>query len=87
MTFVCTHCKEGDCGACMDVFRAAVSLPPLCYCKRKKHSGEPENEQIADPFDGSVHGPGATISKDGEVSVDADWKRQFVEQFEGTGEE
>ncbi len=31
-------------------------------------SGEPVLNQVADPFDGSVHGPGLKVDKDGTVT-------------------
>jgi len=71
--WVCTHCIKGDCNSCIDVGRVLMSpLPvsefvPICKCKRPGHDGEPVNQQIRDPFDGSVHAPGLVITEDGEV--------------------
>jgi hypothetical protein len=54
----------------------------ICTCKRKDHLGEAVDQQVADPFNQSVFGPGAEITSDGEVKIDGDFKRKFVEQFD-----
>ncbi len=72
-TFVCTKCKEGACGACIDVMRViALNLPTICFCKRKDHSGEARDKQILDPENGTVHGPGLRVTQEGEVIRDRD---------------
>lgn len=82
MSFVCTHCKAGDCQNCMDIKRVVVmGKEPLCACQRKGHSGEPIECQIADPFDGSVHGPGMVVSEDGKVEFDEAFREEFKRQF------
>lgn len=78
----CTNCKAGDCGACVDVLRMVYTNKTICKCTRKNHTGEPVEQQIQDPFDGTVHGPAVTISKDGIVTVDQEFKRSWMEQFD-----
>jgi hypothetical protein len=39
----------------------------ICKCKRKGHSGEPFENQIADPETGAAHGPNVVVSEGGEV--------------------
>lgn len=76
--FVCSECKIGACSACIDILRAVIpGSESLCQCTREGHDGEPFCSQIADPFNGSVHGPGAVISKDGGVTFDDD----FIDEF------
>ena len=66
--FVCSHCKEGDCENCTDIVRIIVlKKDPICGCERPNHSGEPVNNQIADPETGTVYGPGLSVTKEGEV--------------------
>lgn len=81
-TFVCTNCKNKECGACIDVARAVISDVTICNCKRSGHSGDPAEKQIADPFTGDIHAPGLVVTKEGEVRVDPEFKRAFIEQFE-----
>ena len=39
----------------------------ICMCKRKRHSGEPNLQQVADPETGAVFGPNVEVSADGQV--------------------
>lgn len=68
--FVCEECKFGACANCVDVLRMVYSDITICQCKRSGHSGDPTDNQIVDPFTGSVHAPGLTVSRDGKVEFD-----------------
>jgi len=71
--FQCTNCKEGACGACIDMMRVIIlKLDPICFCKRKGHSGEARDNQIVDPENGTVYGPGLRVTQEGEVIRDRD---------------
>lgn len=67
---VCPECRKGNCVSCVDalLFIARGEGREYCKCKRKGHNGEPRDQQILDPETGTVHAPGLTISKDGEVT-------------------
>lgn len=68
--FVCSHCQAGNCEYCVDVLRALFSQKMICECKRARHLGEPVEQQIADPFTGTVHAPGLVVEADGTVVRD-----------------
>lgn len=49
-SLVCNACLVGNCADCADVMRVALSLPAMCPCTRKGHSGEPGTRgDIKDP--------------------------------------
>ena len=87
--WTCRECRFGDCPHCVDVGRYTAHLvlhnttefKPMCACKRVGHSGEPNENQVADPIDGSVHGPGVVVSEGGEVTFDESLRREFRELF------
>ena len=81
-TFVCDECKFGNCGGCMDVLRSIYTDEGLCACKRPDHAGEALQNQVKDPFTGSVHGPGAEITVEGEVKVNEQFRQRFIEQHQ-----
>jgi hypothetical protein len=68
--FVCSHCQAGKCEECVDVLRVVFALDTLCECTRKGHSGEPVDQQVADPFTGAVHAPDLVVTADGDVERD-----------------
>lgn len=78
----CKNCKNGNCNECVDVLRSVYTDDLICTCTRKNHFGEPADNQVADPFDGSVHGPGAVVSESGEVTFDEEFRQNFIKQFE-----
>lgn len=78
---VCVNCKNGDCYKCVDVLRMVYTDQPICKCERKNHGGEPNEQQVTDPFTGSVFGPHAVINPDGTVVTDEEFKRKWKEQF------
>lgn len=82
----CTNCKQGKCEECVDVLRSVYTDDTICTCTRKNHSGEPALNQVADPFDGSVHGTAATITQSGEVLVDPEFRKNFIDEFDLGGE-
>lgn len=63
----CMRCKNGDCNNCVDVLRMVYTDQTICQCTRKNHSGEPVDQQIADPFTGAIHAPGLTVEPNGEI--------------------
>ncbi len=66
--FVCTQCQDGNCESCIDVLRAVMqNAQPICKCARRGHDGEPVEQQVSDPFTGSVHGPGLEVTDAGEI--------------------
>ena len=79
--FVCDMCKLSSCENCIDVLRAVYTDDTICKCKRKDHSGEPVNQQVRDPFDGSVHAPNAVISEDGQVTYNEEFRSWWRKQF------
>ena len=80
-SFVCIRCKQDDCENCVDILRVIYTDATICKCKRKGHSGEAVEKQVKDPFDGTVYGPEATIGEDGEVKVNAGFRKWFREKF------
>jgi hypothetical protein len=72
--YVCSNCKGGACEVCVDGLRVYFTEVTICRCKKKDHEdkmrGEPRLNQIADPFDGSVHAPGLVVTEDGTVTRD-----------------
>lgn len=70
--FVCPKCREDKCVECFDIVRIFANLPAICFCTRRNHSGEPRDNQVADPFTGDVHAPGLTVTYEGEVIKNAD---------------
>lgn len=70
--FVCTHCQEGNCDSCIDIGRVMMvrvaDFVPICKCKTPGHDGEPVDQQVKDPFTGTVHAPGLEVSEDGTVT-------------------
>lgn len=65
---VCMSCQRDDCGNCVDVIRAIAGfMEELCNCKRKKHSTEPNTQQILDPDTGTVYAPGLHVTQEGTV--------------------
>jgi hypothetical protein len=77
----CPACKKGECSNCVDILRAIYSEEMICTCTRANHAGEANVEQVLDPFTGSVHGPGATVTADGELEIDPNFKEKFREQL------
>lgn len=77
----CPSCKKGNCHDCVDILRAVYTEEMICTCTRKNHAGEANVNQILDPFTGSVHATGLTVSADGEVDIDPNFKEKFREQF------
>lgn len=69
-TFVCTSCKADNCEQCVDVLRSVYSQQTICRCRRKNHAGEPKDQQVSDPFTGTVYGPGMRIKLDGTVQAE-----------------
>lgn len=69
---VCANCKLGVCEKCVDVLRAVYTDEMICQCKRRNHSGEAVEKQVVDPFTGTVHAPGLTVTVDGEVKRNDD---------------
>lgn len=66
--WVCDKCRNDDCNNCIDIMRVVImGKNPMCYCKRKGHSGEAVDKQITDPEDGTVWGPELRVTKEGEV--------------------
>lgn len=65
--WICVSCKKNKCASCVDVLRAVYADTAICRCTRRNHDGDALNEQILDPETGSVHGPGLTVTEDGEV--------------------
>lgn len=64
---VCVQCKYGQCQYCLDILNVLYDKSLVCTCELPNHSGEPRNNQILDPITGTVHAPGLTVTKDGEV--------------------
>lgn len=69
----CPHCRDGRCEDCVDRLLLLARKDPMCTCKKSGHydavRGEPRRQQVLDPFTGDVHGPGLTVSPDGEVDI------------------
>lgn len=65
---ICKKCEEDKCVECVDTLRSIFFEKAICECRRKKHNGEPRDEQILDPETGTVHAPGLTVTEDGTVT-------------------
>ncbi len=65
----CPNCHKGKCEECVDVARILAGFTQtICQCTKKGHDGEARNQQVLDPFTGTVHAPGLSVTKDGEVN-------------------
>lgn len=65
----CVPCKNDNCSGCVDVTLILLGREPICTCERKKHGGEPRDNQVRDPFSGTVVGPGMVLTEDGVVTI------------------
>ena len=66
---VCIPCKGNKCNECVDILRSIYSQEKICQCTRQRHSGEPRDLQIKDPFTGTIYAPHLEVSEGGEVRM------------------
>lgn len=64
----CPNCKWNNCAECVDVVLILAGRPTVCTCTRRCHSGEPIDQQVLDPFTGTVHAPGLEVAEDGTIT-------------------